>query len=198
MTCIEFNSTSNSICGTKPYINIISFYIKVINKYWANCAVPILWESPFKINDVYNLFPQVIQIYRTFVQAKDFHIGTLVKRPLYDYPSFLKELPFERFLNSAIANNYSEVLIVELFKIFPMHLVKLRRFDLSHLHLNFNSQITYRALPQLLDYSSIFNRLSYLNCTYNWDVDEPPKVQKTQVFNALAKSCHNIRNLKAT
>ncbi|CAG8808821.1 13967_t:CDS:1, partial [Dentiscutata erythropus] len=44
------------------------------NKYWANCAIPILWESPFKINDVYNIFPKVIQIYRTFVQAKDFHI----------------------------------------------------------------------------------------------------------------------------
>ncbi|CAG8560176.1 25030_t:CDS:2 [Dentiscutata erythropus] len=167
----------------------------LVNRYWANCAVPILWESPFKINDEYNLLPKVIQIYLTFIQTENSHNDPLFNRPLYDYPSFLKELPFYRFLNSVIANNCTETQIVELFKNFQMHLVKLRRFDLSHLHLNFNGLIAYRVL---LDYSSIFNRLSYLNCTYNWEVNEAQKVQKAQIFNELAKSCHNIRNLKAT
>ncbi|CAG8602069.1 6148_t:CDS:1, partial [Dentiscutata heterogama] len=166
------------------------------NRYWANCAVSILWEYPFKTNDVYNgLFPKVIQIYLTFKQTENSHDDPLVNRPLYDYPSFLKELPFDRFLNSAIANNCSEPLIVELFKIFQMHLVKLRRFDLSHLHLNFNGLIISKVF---LKYSSIFNRLSYLNCTYYWEVDGIQKVLKALIFNQLAKSCHNIRNIKAT
>ncbi|CAG8709769.1 2596_t:CDS:1, partial [Dentiscutata heterogama] len=168
------------------------------NRYWANCAVPILWESPFKINNEYNLFPKVIQIYFACVQTESFHDDTLINKPLYDYPSFLKELPFERFLNSAIASNYPEALIVELFKIFQIHLVKLRGFDLSHLHLNFDSLVTYRVLPQFLRYSSLFDRLSYLNCTYHWDVNEAKKVKKAQIFDELAKNCHHIRNIKAT
>ncbi|CAG8505827.1 5765_t:CDS:2 [Dentiscutata erythropus] len=170
----------------------------LVNRYWANCAVPILWESPFKINNEYNLFPKVIQIYLSCIQKENFHNITLINKPLYDYPSFLKELPFERFLNSAIANNYSERLIVELFKIFQIHIVKLRGFDLSHLHLNFDSLLTYRVLPKFLKYSSLFDRLSYLNCSYNWDVNEAKKVEKALIFNELANNCHKIRNIKAT
>ncbi|CAG8848758.1 6150_t:CDS:1, partial [Gigaspora margarita] len=62
----------------------------------------------------------------------------------------------------------------------------------------YNNLITHKVLPQLLDYSSIFKRLSYLNCTYHLDVEEVQQVKKAQIFNALANSCHNIINIKAT
>ncbi|KAF0525399.1 tetratricopeptide repeat protein [Gigaspora margarita] len=169
----------------------------LVNRYWANCAIPILWEVPFKINNIYNLFPKVIQVYQKFIQTEKLHNDSLNNKPLYDYPSFLKELPFDRFLNSAIASNYSETLIIELIKILSKCSVKLRRFDLSQLHLSYNNSIIHKVLPQLLDYSSIFNRLSYLNCTYHLDV-ENAQVKKAQIFNALANSCHNIITIKAT
>ncbi|CAG8849614.1 45396_t:CDS:1, partial [Gigaspora margarita] len=145
------------------YFNIIFRYLptnrdlyscSLVSRYWANCAIPILWESPFKINIVYNLFPKVIQVYLKFIQTEKLHNDSLVNRPLYDYPSFLKELPFDRFLNSAITNNYPETLIVELFKILSNRSVMLRRFDLSQLHLSYNNLITHQVLPQLLNYSS--------------------------------------------
>ncbi|KAF0432450.1 hypothetical protein F8M41_005215 [Gigaspora margarita] len=189
------------------YFNIIFRYLptnrdlyscSLVNRYWANCAIPILWESPFKINIVYNLFPKVIQVYLKFIQTEELHNDSLVKRPLYDYPSFLKELPFDRFLNSAITNNYPETLIVELFKILSNRSVMLCRFDLSQLHLSFDNLITHKVLPQLLDNSSIFKRLSYLNCTYHLDIEETQQTLKAQIFNALANSCHNLRNIKAT
>ncbi|KAF0432452.1 hypothetical protein F8M41_005217 [Gigaspora margarita] len=189
------------------YFNIIFRYLptnrdlyscSLVNRYWANCAIPILWESPFKINNVYNLFPKVIQVYLKFIQTEELHNDFLVNRPLYDYPSFLKKLPFDRFLNSAIANNYPETLIVELFKILSNRSVMLRRFDLSQLHLSYDNLITHQVLPQLLNYSSLFKRLSYLNCTYYLDVEEAQQTLKAQIFNALANSCHNIINIKAT
>ncbi|CAG8854723.1 34194_t:CDS:2, partial [Gigaspora margarita] len=40
--------------------------------------------------------------------------------------------------------------------------------------------------------------LSYLNCTYHLDVEEAQQTLKAQIFNALANSCHNIINIKAT
>ncbi|CAG8505235.1 13630_t:CDS:1 [Dentiscutata erythropus] len=80
----------------------------LVNKYWASCAVPILWESPFKINDKFIPSPKLIRTYLTFIVVENFHNCSTVKRPLYDYPSFLKELPFDRFLNAAIANGYPE------------------------------------------------------------------------------------------
>ncbi|KAF0432451.1 hypothetical protein F8M41_005216 [Gigaspora margarita] len=189
------------------YFNIIFRYLptnrdlyscSLVNRYWANCAIPILWESPFKINNVYNLFPKVVQIYLAFIQIEKFHNDFSVNRPLYDYPSFLKELPFDRFLNSAITNNYPETLIVELFKILSNRSVMLRRFDLCQLHLSYDNLITHQVLPQLLNYSSLFKRLSYLNCTYHLDVEEAQQTLKAQIFNALANSCHNIINIKAT
>ncbi|CAG8824725.1 14875_t:CDS:1, partial [Gigaspora margarita] len=189
------------------YINIIFRYLptnrdlyscSLVNRYWANCAIPILWESPFKIDDVYNLFPKVIQVYLKFIQTEKLHNYSLINKPFYDYPSFLKELPFDRFLNSAIANDYSETLIIKLIKVLFKRSVKLRQFDLRQLHLSYDNLITHKVLPKLLDYSSIFNRLSYLNCTYHLDVDEVQQVKKAQIFNTLANSCHNIINIKAT
>ncbi|CAG8564053.1 474_t:CDS:2 [Dentiscutata heterogama] len=178
----------------------------LVNRYWANCAIPILWESPFKTNNKSKQFPEVIQIYLTFIPIeKNFHNESLINKPLYDYPSFLKELHFNRFFNSAIANNCSEALIIKLFKMFSMYPVKLRQLDLSRLYHSFHnpmiydvfqnlgySTYSYVILLQHLEHSSMFSRLSYLNCAYHW------YVEKTQIFNALANICRNIRNLKAT
>ncbi|CAG8632452.1 34060_t:CDS:2 [Gigaspora margarita] len=164
----------------------------LVNRYWANCAIPILWESPFKINNVYNLFPKVIQVYQAFNNS------SIINKPLYDYPSFLKELPFDRFLNSAITNDCSETLIFALIRILSNRSVKLRRFDLSQLHLSYNHLLTHKVLPQLLNHSSLFKRLSYLNCTYHLDVKAAQQDRKDQIFNALANNCHNIINIKAT
>ncbi|CAG8597975.1 26659_t:CDS:2, partial [Dentiscutata erythropus] len=179
----------------------------LVNRYWANCAIPILWESPFKTNNKSKQFPKVIQIYLTFIPIeKKFHNDSLINKPLYDYPSFLKELHFDRFFNSAIANNCSETLIHGLFKMLSTYPVKLRQLDLSRLYLSFHNPMIYEVLQNLeysstfsyvillknLEHSSMFSRLSHLNCAYHW------YVEKTQIFNALANICHNIRNLKAT
>ncbi|CAG8692426.1 25063_t:CDS:2 [Gigaspora rosea] len=203
---IKLKSVTIDQMFAPEYFNIIFRYLPtnrdlhsciLVNRYWANCAIPILWESPFKIDNVYNLFPKVIQVYLEFIQTEKLYNDSLINKPLYDYPSFLKELPFDRFLNSAIASIHSETLIIELIKILSKRSVKLRRFDLSQLHLSYDNLITHKVLPQLLDYSSIFNRLSYLNCTYHLDV-EKAQAKKAQIFNSLAKSCHNIINIKAT
>ncbi|KAF0460900.1 hypothetical protein F8M41_000521 [Gigaspora margarita] len=198
---IKFKSGTIDQIFAPEYFNIIFRYLTtnrdlysciLVNRYWANCAIPILWESPFKINNVYNLFPKVIQVYQAFSNS------SIINKPLYDYPSFLKELPFDRFLNSAITNDCSETLIFALIRILSNRSVKLRRFDLSQLHLSYNHLLTHKVLPQLLNHSSLFKRLSYLNCTYHLDVKAAQQDRKDQIFNALANNCHNIINIKAT
>ncbi|KAF0460731.1 hypothetical protein F8M41_000582 [Gigaspora margarita] len=174
----------------------------LVNKYWAACTVPILWEAPFKINDNFSPSPKVIQTYLAFIPNEIFlklgydeRIGLSITRPpFFDYPSFLKELPYDRFLNSAIANNCCKNVIIELLKIFTMKMMRLRRFNLYdylfNQHFKCQNQIASSILHYFSEFTLIFSSLSYLDCSYQWPM------QKTQLFSAIAQDCHNIETLK--
>ncbi|KAF0391972.1 hypothetical protein F8M41_010717 [Gigaspora margarita] len=160
----------------------------LVNKHWAACAVSILWEAPFRINDN-NTSRKVIKTYLAFIPDSTFlklrynrRIG--LSPPLFfNYPSFLKELSYDQFLNTVLAINCYKGIIIELFKIFDMSKVTLRRFEyITALN---NHQVF--ILPH-----SIFSRLTYFNCSYQWPI------QKTQLFNTIANYCHSIKNLKVS
>ncbi|CAG8553544.1 24706_t:CDS:1, partial [Racocetra persica] len=173
----------------------------LVNKRWATCAVPILWEAPFKINGKNIPSSKVIQTYLALIPDSTFlklgyngRIGLSITRPLFfNYPSFLKEFSYDQFLNAAIANNCCNDIIIELFKLLTMNSVKLRRFNiynrLNHYPENLDN-IGYSVLPHFSECISIFSRLNYFNCSYQWPME------KTQLFNAIAEECHNIENLK--
>ncbi|CAG8650177.1 21433_t:CDS:2, partial [Cetraspora pellucida] len=175
----------------------------LVNRHWATCAVPILWEAPFKIKDNYIPSPKVIKTYLAFIPDSTFlklgynrRIGLSITRPLFfNYPSFLKELSYDQFLNAAIANKCCKDIITELFKIFVMHNVILRKLDIYN-NLNYYPGILNNlrswVLPHFSECTSIFNRLTYFNCSDHWEI------QKTQLFNIIAENCHNIENLKAS
>ncbi|CAG8526359.1 3381_t:CDS:2 [Dentiscutata erythropus] len=175
----------------------------LVNKRWATCAVPILWEVPFRIKDKKKPSSKVIQVYLAFIPDSTFQklrynkrIGLMISKPLFfNYPSFLKELSYDQFLNAAIANKCCKDIIIELFKMLTKNSVRLRRFDIYN-YLNYYSEdlnnIGSLILPHFSESTSIFSRLTYFNCCYQW-----PK-QKTQLFNAIARGCHNIKNLKVS
>ncbi|CAG8573940.1 14183_t:CDS:1, partial [Cetraspora pellucida] len=175
----------------------------LVNRHWATCAVPILWEAPFKIKDNYIPSPKVIKTYLAFIPDSTFlklgynrRIGLSITRPLFfNYPSFLKELSYDQFLNAAIVNKCCQNIIIELFKIFAMYNVILRKFVIYN-NLNYYPKILNNlgslVLLHFSECTSIFNRLTYFNCSYHW------AVQKTQLFNTIAENCHNIENLKAS
>ncbi|CAG8481213.1 8512_t:CDS:2, partial [Racocetra persica] len=102
-------------------------------------------------------------------------------------------LSYDQFLNAAIANNCCKDIIIELFKILTKNSVKLRRFNiynrLNHHPENLDN-LGYSVLPHFSECISIFSRLNYFNCSYQWPME------KTQLFNAIAEECHNIENLK--
>ncbi|RIB06452.1 hypothetical protein C2G38_2217047, partial [Gigaspora rosea] len=161
----------------------------LVNKHWAACAVSILWEAPFRINDNKIPSPKVIKTYLAFIPDSTFlklgYNGIIGLSPplFFNYPSFLKELSYDQFLNTAIANNCCKDIIIELFKLLDMNKITLRRFEyitVSNNHQDF-------ILP-----NSIFSRLTYFNCSYQWPM------QKTQLFNTIANYCHSIKNLKVS
>ncbi|CAG8728956.1 12706_t:CDS:1, partial [Cetraspora pellucida] len=172
----------------------------LVNKHWATCAVPILWEAPFRIKGTYIPSPKVIKTYLAFIPDNTFlrlkyerRIGLLITgSPCFKYPSFLKELSYDQFLKAAIANNCCKHIILELLRILC---VRLRRFG-TYSCLNHHSKNIYNIgsfiLPHFSKYTYKFNGLTYLNCSYKW-----PR-QKTQLFNAIAKNCHNIETLKVS
>ncbi|CAG8491770.1 5044_t:CDS:2 [Dentiscutata heterogama] len=176
----------------------------LVNKYWATCAVPILWEAPFKINDNFTPSPKVIQTYLAFIPDETFlklgydeRIGlSITKPPFFDYPSFLKELPYDRFLNSAIANDCCKNVIIELLKIFAMNMMRLRRFNiydyLFNQHFKSQDQIASSVLPYFSECTLIFSNLTYLDCSYQWPM------KKDQLFNAITQDCHSIETLKVS
>ncbi|CAG8504311.1 6011_t:CDS:2, partial [Gigaspora rosea] len=174
----------------------------LVNKYWAACAVSILWEAPFKIHDNFSPSPKVIQTYLAFIPDEIFlklgydkRIGlSIIRPPFFDYPSFLKELPYDRFLNSAIANDCCKNVIIELLKIFAMKMMRLRRFNLYdylfNQHFKCQNQIASSVLPYFSEFTLIFSSLTYLDCSYQWPM------QKAQLFSAIAQDCHSIETLK--
>ncbi|CAG8605444.1 33668_t:CDS:1, partial [Racocetra persica] len=174
----------------------------LVNKHWATCAVPILWEAPFKSKDKHIKFFKVIKIYLAFIPDSTFlrlgykrRIRLSIARPLlFNYPSFLKELSYDQFINSAIENKCNKDIIIELFKMFIMHEVRLRRLDV-HSRLKYDTNDPKNLKSLVLTHflcTSIFNKLTYFNCSYKWIE------QNIQLFNAIAENCHNIENLKAS
>ncbi|CAG8610710.1 7788_t:CDS:2 [Cetraspora pellucida] len=171
----------------------------LVNRHWATCAVPILWEAPFKIKDNHVPSPKVIKTYLAFIPDSTFfksgynkRIGLSITRPpFFNYPSFLKELLYDQFLNAAVANKCCKDIIIELFKIFAMYNVILRNFDI-YSNLKWLNNLGSRVLTHFSKFTSIFNGLTYFNCSYHW------AIQKNQLFNIIAENCHNIENLKAS
>ncbi|CAG8598758.1 22021_t:CDS:1 [Dentiscutata erythropus] len=176
----------------------------LVNKHWATCAVPILWEAPFKINDRFTPSPKVIQTYLAFIPNEIFlklgyneRIGLSITRlPLFDYPSFLKELQFDRFLSAAIASNCCKDIIIELFKMLTVKDVRLRRFDIYNYlfiqHSESQNTMASLVLPHFSEYTSMLSRLTNFNFSYQWPM------HKAQLFNIIAENCYNIENLKVS
>ncbi|CAG8710972.1 3149_t:CDS:1 [Gigaspora margarita] len=179
----------------------------LVNKRWTTSAVPIFMGSAFKINDKST---KVIQTYLAFIPDSTFlnlgynrRIGLSINRPLFfNYPSFLKELSYDQFVNAAIVNNCCKDIIIELFKILAMNNVRLRKFIFysclnRHRFGNLDKieSLAFLYFSERSNFSeciSIFNSLTYFNYSYQWPV------QKTQLFNAIAEYCHNIENLKVS
>ncbi|CAG8728066.1 4515_t:CDS:1, partial [Dentiscutata erythropus] len=44
----------------------------LVNKHWAACAVPILWEAPFRITGKYIPYSKVIKTYLAFIPDSTF------------------------------------------------------------------------------------------------------------------------------
>ncbi|CAG8494431.1 1429_t:CDS:1 [Dentiscutata erythropus] len=182
----------------------------LVNKNWATCAVPILWEAPFRFYDedipfTYDediQFHKVIQTYLAFIPDSTFRklgynrrIGLSNSRPLFfNYPSFIKELSYDHLLNAAIAYNCSEDIIIELFKLFAINNVRLRRLEIYSCLNNYNENLNKIGylVPQFYECTSVFSRLTYFNCSYRCPM------QKTQLFNAIANHYRNIKTLKVS
>ncbi|CAG8639152.1 6569_t:CDS:1 [Dentiscutata erythropus] len=171
----------------------------LVNKHWATCAVPILWEAPFRIDDKHIPSHKVIRTYLAFIPDSTFRklgynrIGLSNSRPLFfNYPYFLKELTYDQFLNAAISNNCSEDIIIELFKLLAKNNVKLRRLEIYNCLNNYPENLGYLVLLHFYECTSVYSRLTYFNCSYQLPM------QKTQLFNAIAKYCHNIKILKVS
>ncbi|KAF0452662.1 hypothetical protein F8M41_001886 [Gigaspora margarita] len=202
----------NQVLATE-YFEIIFRYLPtnkdlhsclLVNKHWAACVVSILWETPFKINSRFIPSPKVIQTYLAFIPDEIFlklgyneRIGlSITRHPLFDYPSFLKELSFDRFLSAAIASNCCKNIIIELFKVLTTRDVRLRRFDIYNYLFNQHHESQYNiaplVLPYLSEHTSIFNKLTNFNFSYQWPM------QKTQLFNVIAENCYYIESLKVS
>ncbi|CAG8522586.1 6950_t:CDS:2 [Dentiscutata erythropus] len=175
----------------------------LVNKRWASCAIPILWEAPFRVNDKYISSPKVIQTYLAFIPDSTFHklgynkrIGLSNSRPpFFNYPSFLKELTYDQFLNAVIAIDFSEDIIIELFKLLAKNDVRLRRLEIYNCLNNYPENLNRKGhlvLPHFYECTSVFSMLTYFNCSYRWPV------QRIQLFNVIAKYCHNIKILKVS
>ncbi|CAG8799979.1 8059_t:CDS:1, partial [Racocetra persica] len=137
----------------------------LVNKYWATCAIPILWEAPFRISDNFIPSPKVIQTYLAFIPDRaisNLDRGLSINRPpLFDYPSFLKEFSYDRFINAAVANNCCKDVIIELLKIFSIRDTKLRRFKIHDYlfsqYFKSNDEVASLVLPYFSECTSIFN-----------------------------------------
>ncbi|CAG8726611.1 20844_t:CDS:2 [Dentiscutata erythropus] len=172
----------------------------LVNKYWAACAVPILWEAPFGISDSFTPSPKVIQTYLAFIPDRTTTNSneklSINKAPLFDYPSFLKEFSYDRFITAAVTNNCSKYTIIELLKILSIRDTKLRRFKIyDHLfsqYFNRNNRVASLVLPHFSECTSIFSSLTYFNCSYQWPV------QKAQLFNSIANNCRYIKKIKVS
>ncbi|CAG8615745.1 4923_t:CDS:2 [Dentiscutata erythropus] len=175
----------------------------LVNKHWAACTVPILWEAPFRIKSEYIPSPKVINTYLAFIPDSIFlkfgykeRIGLSTIKPLFfNYPSFLKEFSYDQFLTAAIANKCCKNIIIELFKMLAMNDVILRQFVIyscfNHYSINLDNIVSLVPL-HFSECASIFSGLTYFNCSYQWPT------QKTRLFDIIAKNCHNIKNLKVS
>src|SRR3954452_24205783 len=81
----------------------------LVNKSWANLVVPILWEAPFRNDYSFIPSPKVIYTYIAFLPENERGTRGIRLKPTrlpFDYPSYLIELPFDRFCNAVSGNSY--------------------------------------------------------------------------------------------
>ncbi|CAG8721129.1 13583_t:CDS:1, partial [Dentiscutata heterogama] len=168
----------------------------LVNKSWATIAIPILWEAPFRNDYSFVPSPKVIDVYKAFLPDNEQRINLPSHRIPFDYPSYLKELPFDRFCNAVgnidIRKPIDHELIKRLLKMFASHGAILRKFDIcSSLANQAILNENWIALPSNPEFSSMFgNNLAYFSC----GIQRSDK--KVELFNALALNCHNIKHLK--
>ncbi|CAG8500721.1 20643_t:CDS:1 [Cetraspora pellucida] len=168
----------------------------LVDKSWAAIAVPILWEAPFRNDRSFVPSPKVIDVYMAFLPENQQGIKLSPSRIPFDYPSYLKELPFDRFCNAIGRKDcfrpIDQDLVIKLLKMFASHGATLRRFDICSSLANQDIlKKDWIALPSNPELSSMFgNGLTHFTCGIQWST------KKVNLFNALALNCHNIKNLK--
>ncbi|CAG8521839.1 782_t:CDS:1 [Dentiscutata heterogama] len=164
----------------------------LVSKSWAAIAIPILWEAPFRNDYGFIPSPDVINVYMAFLPHNGHGSKLSPHRIPFDYPSYLKELPFDRFCNFVGKRIWFHSTIIKLLKMFTSHGAILRKFEICSTLAN--QEILNQdwiVLPSNPEFSSLFgNNLTYFTCGFQWTS------KKVELFNALALNCHNIKNLK--
>ncbi|CAG8705675.1 20190_t:CDS:2, partial [Dentiscutata erythropus] len=111
--------------------------------------------------------PKVIRTYLAFIPGGTFRklgyigrIGFTIKRPLFNYQLFLKELSYDQFIDEAIENKCCKGIIIKLFRILAVRNVRFRRFVvyscLDHHLSNELENIETLVLPHFSEFISKF------------------------------------------
>jgi hypothetical protein len=168
----------------------------LVNKSWASLVVPILWEAPFRNDYSFIPSPKVINTYIAFLpedEQKSRGIKLSTSRLPFDYPSYLEELPFDRFCNAVSGSSYymDQEIIINLLKMFAKRGVRLQKFDIcSTLANQYILNKDWVVLPRHPELASMFgDNLSHFSCGFQWSIN------KVRFFDALTEKCHNIKNL---
>src|SRR2546429_8768089 len=76
----------------------------LVNRFWCRLAIPLLWEDPFSIKYRENSTCLLLDTYFLFLNDNDkskikdveFDSNLNLRKPLFNYPSFIKTLSLSR------------------------------------------------------------------------------------------------------
>ncbi|GBB91664.1 hypothetical protein RclHR1_19000002 [Rhizophagus clarus] len=185
----------------------------LVNRSWCKVATPILWKSPFKLsNGLSTESTKIIQVYLTCLNRKSkqylFNNGVIlpnniiegISSPIFDYPSFLRELKFSDIYNgvsdwfsNVIGNlgdeqqtTFLKILITE--QLFKLFMNQCSTFDIISL-----SDIPYETptplLPFLTGSVNCFSRLKSFHCVSKHN-------NKSEIFRAISQVSEFIETLE--
>ncbi|RIA88629.1 hypothetical protein C1645_826092 [Glomus cerebriforme] len=174
----------------------------LVNKFWANVVVPILWEAPFR--NTYDFIPSC-KIIPTYIAclpdeskkilSKEYngkYKQRLTNTPLFNYPSFLTEIQYDELCNAIERSEgscYAEKVVIEICKMISVRSTTLRRFSICNKFINQflnNKSILLLRLPGS---DNLFRNLKNFECGHQWST------QKISLLEAMAEQCHKITRL---
>ncbi|CAG8510672.1 18654_t:CDS:2, partial [Acaulospora morrowiae] len=140
-----------------------------VNRHWCQVAIPLYWKAPF--NYTSERSRAALRIYKLFLEESDVDR----KKPLYDYPSFIKEL------------NCKDLLISEVDEMLPILIKYEARLDTFII--NFSSPGNDRIYVEWTKscYKPIFDSLVHI------EISTP--FLKNVVLQNLAENCTQLSHL---